>query len=76
VSELLKRCATEGDVSRRALAKQPTAKLLRNVAVNVVHVVQGSEICAPPKYHAPLTILVTRGQSWTIKMASLLRQFE
>ena len=51
----------------RGTGEAPRAKLTRNVGVNVVHGVQDSEICVPPKCHAPLTILVTRGQSWTIK---------
>jgi hypothetical protein len=71
VSELLKRFATEGDVPRRALAKQAPVDLLGNIALNVVHVVRISLTSVPRKYHAPLAIMVTCGQSWTIKNGEL-----
>jgi hypothetical protein len=41
------------------------------VLEHVVDVVRVSLTSAPRKYHAPLAVMVTCGQSWTIKIRKL-----
>ena len=51
------------------LSRGEVLNRMRKVHQNVVHVVRESETSAPRKYHAPLSKMVTCGQSWIIKNA-------
>jgi hypothetical protein len=70
VTRVLRRCAAEGDVPRW-VGRSSRWTICSDIAVNVVHVVRNPVTSAPPKYHAPLTTMVTCGQSWIIKIGKL-----
>jgi hypothetical protein len=53
------------EVGENLLDNRPKARR------HVVPVVQNSSDSAPRKYHAPMAIMVTCGQSWTVKNGKL-----